>query len=100
MFDTQPPAPERVSRALIITLRGGSREEMYLESFPDAREDEISSVFDMCDVICQSAGELGIAIAEKKLREKDFEPRMTLRYPFLADEDITLLFDAAMKAAQ
>lgn len=99
MFDFEFP-PERMSRGLHITLEGGVREDLYRETFPDARDDEMMSLFDMCDIICQSAGELGIAIAERRLRDTDFEPRMTQQYPFLADEDIALLHQAALRAAR
>jgi hypothetical protein len=101
MFDLSEELPgPRLSRALRITLEGGAREELYLQSFPDARDDEIMSMFELCDTICQSAGDLGVAIADRRLRQKDFEPRMTQQYPFLSDEDVTLLYDAAMLAVK
>ena len=102
MFDISEdmPGPERMSRALRLSLEGGAREQLYRESFPDAREEEIISMFDLCDTIRQSAEDLGVAIADRRIRQKDFEPRMTQQYPFLTDEDVTLLYDAAMLAAK
>ena len=100
MFDDELPGPDRVSRALRITLEGGVREDKYRDEFPDARVHEMELVFEFCENACQAAGDMGIAIAEKRMRQKDFEPRMTQRYPFLTDDDITLLYDAAMRAAK
>jgi hypothetical protein len=100
VVDHDIPGGEKLSLGLRLTLEGEDRDQRFQESFPDADEDELISLADICDNIVQNAVDLGIAITDRRIRQKDFEPRMTQLFPFLSDDDINLLFDAAMKAAK
>jgi hypothetical protein len=94
------PDSEKLSRALRLTTEAGPREQRFQDAFPDVSDSEMMTLLDISETILQSAEDLGIAIADRRIRQRDFEPRMTQQYPFLTDEDITLLLDAALKSAQ
>jgi hypothetical protein len=100
MVDDDVPEPEKLSLGLRLTLEAGPREERFHAAFPGASEMELMSLTDICDNIVQNALDLGVAIVDRRIRQKDFEPRMTQIFPFLSDDDISLLFDAAMRAAK